>query len=127
MFDFIILILLLIIAIIDIKKKIIHNKASLLTLLIGLLLYREIYLTGLLVSIFILIICIFVDERYKGGGDIKLIGVIGMLKGFYFTMELYIIAEVLCAIYTRILKKYNVEVAYAPFIFLSFLLKITFL
>ena len=50
-----------------------------------------------------------------------------MLKGFYFTMELYIIAEVLCAIYTRILKKYNVEVAYAPFIFLSFLLKITFL
>ena len=123
--DFLVLVLLLIIAIIDIKKKTIHNKSSLLTLLIGLFLYKKIYLTGLLLAVLILIICLFIDENYKGGGDIKFIGVIGLLKGFYFTMEFYIISEVLCIIYRKITKKgKKEEIAYAPFMFLSFLLSI---
>ncbi len=126
--NFVVLIFLLIIAIIDIKKKIIHNKTSLLTLLIGLFLYKKIYLTGLLVATLILIICIFIDENYKGGGDIKFIGVIGLLKGFNFTIEFYIISEILCVIYRKITKKYKKEeIAYAPFMFLSFLIKTIFL
>ncbi|MBS5793789.1 MAG: prepilin peptidase [Clostridiales bacterium] len=126
--NFVVLIFLLIIAIIDIKKKTIHNKTSLLTLLIGLFLYKKIYLTGLLVATLILIICIFIDENYKGGGDIKFIGVIGLLKGFNFTIEFYIISEILCVIYRKITKKYKKEeIAYAPFMFLSFLIKTIFL
>lgn len=126
--NFVVLIFLLIIAIIDIKKKIIHNKTSLLTLLIGLFLYKKIYLTGLLVATLILIICIFIDENYKGGGDIKFIGVIGLLKGFNFTIEFYIISEILCVVYRKITKKYKKEeIAYAPFMFLSFLIKTIFL
>ena len=125
--NFVVLIFLLIIAIIDIKKKTIHNKTSLLTLLIGLFLYKKIYLTGLLVATLILIICIFIDENYKGGGDIKFIGVIGLLKGFNFTIEFYIISEILCVIYRKITKKYKKEeIAYAPFMFLSFLIKTIF-
>ena len=126
--NFVVLAFLLIIAIIDIKKKTIHNKTSLLTLLIGLFLYKKIYLTGLLVATLILIICIFIDENYKGGGDIKFIGVIGLLKGFNFTIEFYIISEILCVVYRKITKKYKKEeIAYAPFMFLSFLIKIIFL
>ncbi len=126
--NFVVLIFLLIIAIIDIKKKTIHNKTSLLTLLIGLFLYKKIYLTGLLVATLILIICIFIDENYKGGGDIKFIGVIGLLKGFNFTIEFYIISEILCVVYRKITKKYKKEeIAYAPFMFLSFLIKTIFL
>lgn len=126
--NFVVLAFLLIIAIIDIKKKTIHNKTSLLTLLIGLFLYKKIYLTGLLVATLILIICIFIDENYKGGGDIKFIGVIGLLKGFNFTIEFYIISEILCVIYRKITKKYKKEeIAYAPFMFLSFLIKTIFL
>lgn len=126
--NFVVLAFLLIIAIIDIKKKTIHNKTSLLTLLIGLFLYKKIYLTGLLVATLILIICIFIDENYKGGGDIKFIGVIGLLKGFNFTIEFYIISEILCVVYRKITKKYKKEeIAYAPFMFLSFLIKTIFL
>lgn len=122
--DTFLLIILLVIAIIDKKYKIIHNKSSLLTLLIGFVLQKKMYITGLFISLIILLICILVDENYKGGGDIKFIGVIGLLKGFNFTMEFYIIAEILCFIYRKIKRKNKTEqLAYAPFMFLSFLIK----
>lgn len=128
MSDFLLLIFLFIIAIIDIKKKKIYNKTSLLILLIGLFSYSKIYLTGIFVAIFIILLCIFLDEKYKGGGDIKLIGVIGILKGFNFTFEMYIISEILCYSYRKIKKINNTyQIPYAPFIFLSFLIKIYFL
>lgn len=119
--------ILLVIAIIDIKYQTIHNNISLLTLLIGFILQGNIYISGLFVSLIILLICVILDENYKGGGDIKFIGVIGLLKGFNFTMEFYIIAEILCFMYRRI-KNIPKEkpIAYAPFMFLSFLLKICF-
>ncbi|WP_250277580.1 prepilin peptidase [[Clostridium] colinum] len=117
--------MLLVIGIIDTKYKIIHNKSSLLTLLIGFVLQRKLYITGLFVALIILLICVFVDEKYKGGGDIKFIGVIGLLKGFNFTMEFYIISEILCFTYRKIKRKNKTEqLAYAPFMFLAFLLKI---
>ncbi len=79
----------------------------------------------MLVAILILLICIFIDENYKGGGDIKLICVIGLLKGFYFTMEFYIISEILCILYRRLFKVNKVkEIAYAPFMFLSIVINI---
>lgn len=121
--DIFLLIILLVIAIIDTKYKIIHNKSSLSTLLIGFVLQRKLYITGLFVALIILLICVFVDENYKGGGDIKFIGVIGLLKGFNFTMEFYIIAEILCFIYRKTKRKNKTEqLAYAPFMFLSFLI-----
>lgn len=116
--------ILLLATIYDLKYNIIPNYISLLTILIGL--YNgKIYISGLLVAIFILIITLKF-ENYKGGGDIKLIGAIGLLKGFEFTYGLFLFSEILELVFRlilKILKKPSDKgIAYAPIMLISSIL-----
>lgn len=121
----IIILFLLLASAYDIKYKIIPNYISLLILLVGFL-FGKIYFSGILVAVFILAICLIYDEKYKGGGDIKLIASIGVLIGFYKVAYVYAIAEILVVIFRSIYKKVKkqeiIEISYAPFIFIGMII-----
>lgn len=106
----------------DLKYKIIPNYISLLVLLAGFL-FGKIYFNGILVAIIILTICVIYDENYKGGGDIKLLGALGIATGFINTFYIYIISDILVLIFRvvhkKVLKKEILEVSYAPFILIT--------
>ena len=88
--------------------------------------FGKIYFSGILVAVFILAIYLIYDEKYKGGGDIKLIASIGVLIGFYKVAYVYAIAEILVVIFRSIYKKVKkqeiIEISYAPFIFIGMII-----
>lgn len=117
----ILIIILILASVYDLKYRIIPNYISLLVLLIGFL-YGEIYFSGILISILILAICLFYQENYKGGGDIKLLGALGLVLGFYPISFIFILSDLLVIIFRKINKKIGkeiLELPYAPFILIS--------
>lgn len=121
------LILIVIASIYDLKYMKIPNYISLLILLVGL--YNgKIYISGLLVAIIILAITLIPKyENYKGGGDIKLLGAIGLVKGFIYVYLLFLLSDLIEIIYRYIVlkslkKEYKTVLPYAPFILISYLI-----
>lgn len=118
------IVLLFLATIYDLKYRKIPNYLSLLILLVGFFNWK-IYLSGLLVSIMILIITLFPKyENYKGGGDIKLIGAIGLVNGLHYTYNLFLLAEILEILFRYIIlkpanKNYKQGLPYAPFLLIS--------
>ncbi len=87
--------------------------------------YGEIYFSGIFISVLILVICIFYDEDYKGGGDIKLLGALGLVKGFYCVSFIFILSDLLVITFRKIYKKLDkeiLEVPYAPFMLISMII-----
>lgn len=122
--NIVLIIILFLASVYDLKYRIIPNYISLLVLLIGFL-YGEIYFSGILISILILAICLFYQENYKGGGDIKLLGALGLVLGVYPISFVFIFSDLLVLIFRKINEKRDkqiLELPYAPFILISMII-----
>lgn len=124
--------LLLVIAVIDYKKKEVASKALLLMIALvatNYLLYHPVsiqsLLGGLILGVLLYLISVITKEKI-GKGDAYLIMVLGIYLGFSQVSLLLLYALTLCAILSGVLligKKVRREyrVAFVPFIFIGFI------
>lgn len=121
------LIILFIASIFDIKNRIIPNTLNILILILAIFNFRVENLLGLILAFLLLIIS--VNTNAFGGGDIKLIGAVGLLFGFSKVFEIFIFSALIFAVFGLIYllikgKGKSLAFPFVPFIFLGSLIEI---
>lgn len=130
-----ILMMLAVTAFLDFKNRIIPDTIHTVLLIVGAImftlsginLFLQIIQGATVFFILIVIICIMeelTDNAIMGGGDIKLLGVLGFLMQYnsFFTMIVFLTAILLSFVIVGKIfnKRLNAKIAFAPFIFLAY-------
>ncbi len=133
--------ILIVISVIDFKFQIIPNSLNIFLIIIGII-YKGLYFTlygilpdilnsiiGLIIPSIIFLIIAIVSKGGIGGGDIKLIGVLGFILGFKLSILNVFLSFILGAIISIFLLLFKIKgkkdaIPFGPFICLAFMITV---